>query len=83
MSVELRIGQACEGQVMTWGERGFGFIKVDGLRTTVFVHVSQLRNCSWLQPGDRLAFVVGIDPLTGRLQACECELLDTNVEDHT
>lgn len=63
-------GQQLEGRLVRWNDdNGFGFIRIDGMKQDVFIHISALRNmprrpCS----GDVIEFVLKRDA-QGRLGA--------------
>ncbi|MDQ1914670.1 cold shock domain-containing protein [Paenibacillus sp. GD4] len=68
------------GTVIRWNQdRGFGFLKPDGLQedSDVFVHIIELQRSGIerLRRGDRVAFVP-VTRKSGKLSAAEVELIN-------
>ncbi|MDA9504787.1 hypothetical protein XI09_08630 [Bradyrhizobium sp. CCBAU 11386] len=63
------------GEVKNWnGERGFGFLRVDG--HDVFGHVSALpRGTTSLEVGAHVGFEIGINKRTGKPMATNVRLV--------
>lgn len=52
-----------KGKVIKWVDfKGFGFIKVNGKKDSVFVHHSNLANTSYLKKGENVEFEVEDSP---------------------
>jgi cold shock CspA family protein len=64
------------GTVKRWvGDRGFGFIEIDGDLGEIFVHVTEVAGKFELKVGERVRFWEGTSPRTGKLQARNVELI--------
>jgi CspA family cold shock protein len=53
-----------EGVIATLTDKGFGFIKVEGMAKDLFFHSNELQNVSFdeLREGDKVTFEIGESP---------------------
>ena len=65
--MELKDGNVVKGFVSRWNdERGFGFVRVPGARTEVFVHVSGITDGNALKEGSEVEFLVRYEESKGK-----------------
>jgi cold shock CspA family protein len=60
------------GTVTRWGDRGFGFVRVDGTGAEIFLHARECRGED-IGVGDRVSFVIATDH-SGRPQATKAQV---------
>ena len=76
------MSQKLEGELVEWDDaRGFGFIRPDGERDWVFIHIKSIKRIvNRPRPGDRLRFNVGVGR-DGRSSAVNAEIIGANPVD--
>jgi CspA family cold shock protein len=69
------------GTVSWWSDqKGYGFIvRDDNSKPDVFVHFRGVKDQQQLVIGERVSFVIGTDPQSGRIRAEQVEILKTTM----